>query len=153
MPSSPSCRIAGVDFGTVRIGVAIADPEVGFAVPLENYVRSTLDLDARHFRRLVDEERIGRFVVGLPVHLHGGESQMSVEARRFGQWLGDATGVPVEYFDERFTSSEADQILIEAKLSKKKRKARLDMLAAQRMLAAYLESGGTNQDAPRGIDD
>jgi putative Holliday junction resolvase len=150
---APPGRIAGVDFGTVRIGIAIADTAVSIAVPLENYTRRTEKIDADYFRNLAQCERLQRFVVGLPTHLHGGESQMSGEARRFGAWLSDVTGVPVEFFDERFTSSEAEQLLLEAKLSKKKRKARLDMLAAQRMLAAYLESGSRGQTSLESLDD
>src|SRR4051794_2511149 len=126
-------RIAGIDYGTIRIGIALADTEVGIAGPFENYTRRSpaLDaehfatlaappppaievappvpiktpprrspaLDAEHFATLAKEERIGRFVVGLPVHLHGGESQKSAEARKFGDWLGTTTNVPVEYFD------------------------------------------------------
>ena len=102
-------RIAGIDYGTVRIGIALADTEVGIASPFENYTRRSTALDARILRQLAKEERIGRFVVGLPVHLHGGESQKSTEARAFGEWLGEVTGVPVEYFDERFTTAEADE--------------------------------------------
>ena len=87
------------------------------------------------------------------MHLDGRESQKSIEARAFGKWLQEATGIVVEFFDERFTSHEAQQILGGAELSKKKRKARLDMLAAQIMLASYLESRTRGQDLPRGIDD
>ena len=104
-------RIAGIDYGTVRIGIAMADTEVGIAGPYENYTRRTLALDAEYFARLAKDEQIGRFVVGLPVHLHGGESQKSTEARAFGEWLGEVTGVPVEFFDERFTTAEADELL------------------------------------------
>ncbi|MCC7473896.1 MAG: Holliday junction resolvase RuvX [Pirellulales bacterium] len=145
-------RIAGIDYGTVRIGIALADTEVGIAGPFENYTRRSPALDAEYFRTLANEERIGRFVVGLPVHLHGGESQKSAEARAFGDWLSKTTGVPVEYFDERFTSAEADRLLGEAKLTKKQRQARRDQLAAQIMLTAYLEAGATNQDSPGAID-
>jgi putative holliday junction resolvase len=145
-------RIAGIDYGTVRVGIAMADTEVGIASPYENYTRRTPSLDAQHFVQLAKEERIGRFVVGLPVHLHGGESQKSTEARAFGQWLGNATNVPVEYFDERFTTSEADEFLNAAKLTKKQRQARRDQLAAQIMLTAYLESGARGNDAPESID-
>ena len=105
-------------------------------------------LDAEYFATLAKEEQIGRFVVGLPVHLHGGESQKSTEARAFGEWLGEVTGVPVEYFDERFTTAEADELLGAAKLTKKQRQARRDQLAAQIMLTAYLESGGRGQTSP-----
>ena len=145
-------RIAGIDFGTVRIGIALADTEVGIASPHATHTRQNADLDARFFRGLVDEEAISKFVVGLPVHLDGRESQKSREARAFGDWLGQTTEVPVDYFDERFTTSEADQLLAAGELTNKKRKARRDQLAAQIMLTAYLESGSRGQDSPEGID-
>jgi putative Holliday junction resolvase len=145
-------RIAGIDFGTVRIGIALADTEVGIAGPFENYNRRTLLLDAEYFKTLAREERISRFVVGLPVHLHGGESQKSQEARAFGEWLTKVTGAPVEYFDERFTTAEAERLLGDAQLTKKQRQARRDQLAAQIMLTAYLEAGSRGQDAPGAID-
>jgi putative Holliday junction resolvase len=150
--SSIFMRIAGIDFGTVRIGVAVADTEVGIASPFENYTRRTAALDTEYFAALAKDERIERFVVGLPVHLHGGESQNSTEARAFGKWLNELTGVPVEFFDERFTTSEADELLGAAKLTKKQRQARRDQLAAQIMLTAYLESGGRETGDPQSID-
>jgi putative pre-16S rRNA nuclease len=145
-------RIAGIDYGTVRIGIATADLAVGIAGPFENYARRTPELDANYFAELAAQEKIERFVVGLPVHLSGQESQKSTEARAFGEWLGRVTQVPVEYFDERFTTSEADQILGTAKLTKKQRQARRDQLAAQIMLTAYLESGARGQTTPGGIE-
>ena len=145
-------RIAGIDYGTVRIGIALASTEIGIAGPFENYARRSPKLDAEYFRTFAKEERIDRFVVGLPVHLHGGESQKSTEARAFGKWLGELTSVPVEYFDERFTTSEADELLSSRKLTKKQRQARRDQLAAQIMLTAYLESGGKSQPSPESID-
>ena len=145
-------RIAGVDYGTVRIGVALADTEVRIAGPYANYTRRTKELDAAYFARLAKDEQIGRFIVGLPVHLDGNEGQKSTEARAFGKWLGEVTGVPVEFFDERFTTAEADELLSMRKLTKKKRQARRDQLAAQIMLTAYLESGARSQDAPGALD-
>jgi putative Holliday junction resolvase len=145
-------RIAGIDYGTVRIGIALADTDVGIACPYANYTRRTEELDIRYFVHLVGSEKIDRFVVGLPVHLDGSESQKSIESRKFGDWLDLMTGVPVEYFDERFTTAEADKLLGAAKLTKKQRQARRDQLAAQIMLTAYLESGARGQDSPRGID-
>jgi putative Holliday junction resolvase len=62
------------------------------------------------------------------------------------------TGIPVEFFDERFTTAEADELLGASKLTKKQRQARRDQLAAQIMLTAYLESGGRGGEAPRAID-
>ncbi|MBI3838317.1 MAG: Holliday junction resolvase RuvX [Planctomycetia bacterium] len=152
----PPGRIAGIDFGTVRIGIAISDANQTIASPYETFQRRGEEADRKRFERLVQEEQITRFVVGLPVHLHGGESAKSAEARRFGGWLTKTTGVPVEYFDERFTTHDAQLVLAEAQLSKKKRKARLDKLAAQILLTAYLETLRTNPQALeeplRGLD-
>lgn len=146
-------RIAGIDYGTVRIGIATADTSVGIAGAHSTHTRRGAPADAQFFRRLVAEEGIERFVVGLPVHLSGEESKKSAEAREFGAWLHDQTGVPVEFFDERFTSAEAEEFLQGAKLTKKRRIARRDQLAAQIMLTAYLESGGRGQDTPQSIED
>ena len=152
MVTGHSKRIAGIDYGSVRIGIALADLEVGIAGPYETYTRRNEQQDAEYFRRLTTEERLSRLVVGLPVHLDGNESQKSREARQFGAWLEQITGVPVEYFDERFTSSDAEAILGEAQLTKKRRKARVDQLAAQIMLTGYLESGARGQQNPGGIE-
>ena len=146
-------RVAGIDYGTVRIGIAISDPDRTIASPLENYTRQTKEQDAKRFRRLVAEEQVSHFVVGLPVHLSGLESQKSQEARQFGKWLGEITGLPVVFFDERFTSSEAEQYLLEADMTRKKRKQRMDKIAAQILLAAYLESHSENSESPRALDD
>lgn len=133
-------RLAGIDFGTVRIGVALTDPERRLASPYEIYQRRGPAADADYFQRLVREERVAGFVVGLPVLASGTESQKSREARAFGDWLQTTTGRPVQYYDERYTSVLAEQFLLEAQLTSKRRKARLDKVAAQLILAAYLES-------------
>ncbi len=151
-PARPG-RLAGIDYGTVRIGIAVSDARQTLASPFENYTRRSLQADAEYFRRLAHDEQVVEFVVGLPVHLSGRESQKSIEARAFGQWLAAQTGLPVAYFDERFTSSEAEQFLGAAELTKKQRKARLDKLAAQIMLTAYLESRARGSDEPRALDD
>lgn len=145
-------RIAGIDYGTIRIGIATADTEIGIAGAFANYTRRTEYLDRRYFVNLVGTENIERFIVGLPVHLDGRESQKSKEARAFGDWLDLMTGVPVDYFDERFTTSEADEVLGAAKLTKKQKQARRDQLAAQIMLTAYLEAGARGQEEPGGIE-
>jgi putative Holliday junction resolvase len=140
-------RIAGIDFGTVRIGVAVTDPEQRFASPHENYRRQDEAADAIWIKRLAREERFVGFVVGLPVHTDGNESRKSVEARAFGQWLSQQTNLPVRYFDERYTSAQAEALLQEAGFTSKQRKERLDKLAAQLMLTAYLESSREGEGA------
>ena len=134
-------KIAGIDYGTVRIGTAISDADRVLASPYETYIRKSLDQDARYFRRLVNEERITRFVLGLPLHLSGDVSEKAKEVLQFGKWLYEITGIEVDYMDERYTSVEAERLLREAGLTDKKRKERRDKLAAQILLAAYLESG------------
>lgn len=146
-------RIAGVDFGTVRIGIAVSDLGQSIASPLENYARRSPDQDARRFRKLVNEEDVVLFVVGLPVHLDGNESQKSIEARSFGQWLTEVTGIPVEFYDERFTTAQAEELLMMAEMTSKRRKKRRDMLAAQIMLAGYLESRIKGSREPGPLDD
>ncbi len=144
--------LLGVDYGTVRIGVAVSDAEQQMAFPLAVYRRRSPEADAAWFRQLVREHRPVRLVVGLPVHLDGRESQKSQEARRFGSWLAETTGVPVVFFDERFTTVEADQVLQQAQLRGRRAKQRRDMLAAQAMLTAYLESSHRGQQPPQGLD-
>ena len=151
-PPKPG-RVAGIDFGTVRIGIAISDPARTIASPYENYTRRRREQDARRLQRLVAEEQVVLFVVGLPVHLDGRESEKSLEARQFGRWLGEMTGVPVEYFDERFSTTEAEQALLQVGMTRKRRKRRKDMLSAQIMLSAYLESSRSGREVPRGLDD
>ena len=152
-PRSAPGRVAAIDYGTVRIGVAISDPGRSIASPLESYVRRNRDLDARQFAHLAAEEGIVLWVVGLPIHLDGRESRKSTEARSFGKWLADVTGVPVEFFDERFTSVEAEAMLLQAELTNKRRKKRIDMVAAQIILAAYLESSTKGQGPPGALED
>jgi putative holliday junction resolvase len=79
-------------------------------------------------------------VIGLPLHTDGRESEKSREVRQFATWLAEATGIPACFYDERFTTREASGLLEDAQLTKRKRKERLDKVAAQLLLAAFLES-------------
>ena len=146
-------RLAGIDYGTVRIGVAISDPDCKLVSPHETYLRKSPSKDAEYFRRLVTEERVVRFVVGLPLHLSGNLSEKAEEVLHFGHWLGETTGIEVAYFDERYTSVEAERLLRDAKLTDKKRKKRRDKLAAQILLSAYIDAGYQETGELRGIDD
>jgi putative Holliday junction resolvase len=103
------------------------------------YQRRSRQEDARFFRALA--EAFAQLVVGLPVHLNGREGAKAREARAFGRWLGEITGLPVVFWDERFTSVEAEQLLLAAGLTSKRRKARRDKVAAQILLQSYLDAG------------
>ncbi|HID24712.1 MAG TPA: Holliday junction resolvase RuvX, partial [Planctomycetaceae bacterium] len=70
------------------------------------------------------------------------------QARQFGQWVRRVTGLPVQFWDERFTSSLAESVLREAELTRKQRKARRDKLAAQIMLQSFLDAGDRQRPPP-----
>lgn len=134
-------RILGLDFGFRRVGAAISDPGRSIASPLEVYVRGSTDQDARHYRQLVREHEIEQIVVGLPVHTSGREGEMATQARTWGSWLATVTGLPLRLADERYTSVEADNLMLGSGLKRQKRKELRDKLAAQILLQAYLDAG------------
>jgi len=136
-------RVLGVDPGSKRIGLAISDPDRKIAFPLATHQRKDEAKDAAFFRQVIAAERIVAIVVGLPLHTDGREGVKAVEARTFGNWLAVATGLPVTYFDERFTTVDAERILWAAGLTHKQRQERRDRLAAQIMLQAYLDTPPT----------
>lgn len=146
-----SGRLGGLDFGTVRLGVAISDPGQRLASPLETYARRNEALDGRYLRELAEQERLVGWVIGLPVHMSGQASQKSREAVAFGQWVAETTHLPVAWVDERYSTAMAREVLQQSSLSGKKRKAQLDKLAAQILLTTYLES--RPQEPPRELED
>lgn len=132
-------RLAGIDYGTQRIGIAVTDPDRILASPLATYRRGTPEADAAFFQKLVREERLVGFVVGLPLHLDDYIGDQAEVVMEFGRWLEESTGLPVVYQDERYTSVEAERLLRQGKLTQKKRKERRDQLAAQIILHSYLD--------------
>lgn len=151
-PTASSGRVLAIDFGTVRLGLAISDFERRFASPYENYTRINTAADACYLQRVIQEERVVQLVVGLPVHLDGRESQKSREVRGFVEWLSQLTTLPVALVDERFSSFEAEQYLLEVDMPRAQRKKRLDKIAAQILLKVYLESPERAEQPPRGLE-
>ena len=133
-------RVLGLDPGTRRVGVAVSDPLGITAQP-----RTVLDGgDPRlmeEIARLAAELGAERIVVGLPVSLNGTEGPSAAAARAFAAAVGEATGLPVELADERFTSVSAERVLVQAGLSGRRRRAVRDRVAAAVMLQAYLDGG------------
>lgn len=133
-------RILALDYGTKRIGVALSDEMGWTAQPLETYERRTLDQDLAHIQDLVRTHDVGRVVLGLPLRL-GGEEGLAVQAvHQFLVPLAEALPVPVVTWDERLTTSEAEELLIAADVSRKKRKGTVDRIAAAFLLQSYLEA-------------
>lgn len=137
----PKGRLIGVDVGTVRVGLAVCDGDRLIASPLDTYTRRSESLDADYYRKLAKAEAAVGLVVGLPVMLDGTEQTKAAESRKYGAWLADVTGLPVAFWDERFTSALAEDALRDAKVSFKKRRGKRDRIAAQLMLQAYLDAG------------
>ncbi|TWT82678.1 putative Holliday junction resolvase [Planctomycetes bacterium CA13] len=135
-----SGRIAAVDFGSVRIGIAICDPDRILASPYEVHPATDWQQDGGYYRRLTESERVVGFVVGLPIHLDGGESEKSKQCREFAQWLMKETAVPVRLFDERFTTADAKNRMAGAGYTRSKKKKRMDAVAAFVLLESFIEA-------------
>jgi putative Holliday junction resolvase len=132
-------RIVGIDFGLKRIGVAISNP-LNMAMPLGKIERQKDNKKTLLFlnKLLKDYKDISKFVIGLPLHLSGHESDMSHEARKFATFLETETKIPVVFVDERLTSKNAENILRECDMTRKNRKDHVDTLSATLILETYL---------------
>jgi putative Holliday junction resolvase len=146
-------RLLGVDHGKVRVGLAVSDAERRIASPLQTYTRRGLDQDGRFFKALVEKEAIVALVVGLPVHLSGQVGEQAELARKFGDWLSAQTGLPCVFWDERFSTSQAESALWDAGLTHKQRKSRRDRVAAQIFLQHYLDAGCPEETTPGDLQD
>jgi putative Holliday junction resolvase len=142
-----SGRIIGLDPGERRIGVAVADPTGTIASP-DRYIDRKTHEPIEAIVQLCSDLDVEAIVIGLPLALNGREGPSATAARAFGGSVAEATGIPVEYHDERFTSVTAEQALIGGGVRRKKRKEKRDQIAAAVMLQGYLDSRKYD-DAPR----
>ncbi len=133
-----SSRILALDFGTKRIGVALSDELRWIGQPLETYHRRSLVADVAHFKTLVSRHEVGEVVVGMPVHLDGRVGPEAEQTQAFVDVLERDLPVPVVTWDERLTTKAAEQLLIVADVSRRKRKERVDRVAAAILLQSYL---------------
>jgi putative Holliday junction resolvase len=135
-------RTMGLDIGTRTIGVAISD-ELGIAAHgLKTIRRKSLEEDLKEIATIIRELEIDKIVVGLPKKMDG---TLGTQAEIVFQWievLKDKIHVPVVTWDERLSTVGASKILLEADLSRKKRKKVIDKVAAVLILQGYLEQSG-----------
>jgi putative pre-16S rRNA nuclease len=133
-------RILALDYGTKRIGVALSD-ELGWtAQPLETFERRTLDRDVAHVASLVQSHAVREVVLGFPLQLDGREGPAIQAMRNFAAHLEQGLPVPLVLWDERLTTKAAEDLLIAADVSRKKRKGAVDRVAAAILLQSYLAS-------------
>ena len=127
-------RCLGIDYGRRRIGLALSDPTLLIATPLIIIENRGIKKTVLQIMDIIQKNDVKQIVVGLPLHANGDESEMSAEARRFGD-VFMALGFPVEYVDERYTSYEAESMIGNHPQSKKL----IDKVAASIILQVYLD--------------
>jgi putative holliday junction resolvase len=130
-----------LDVGTKTIGVAVSDPLGMLAHPVVTLSRKGVRQDTVKIAELVTAREVGRVVVGLPLELDGTEERSARLARQIGVAVRASTGLPVGYLDERYSSVDAERQLIEADVSRERRKAIIDQQAAVLILQSFLDAG------------
>jgi putative Holliday junction resolvase len=134
-----SRRILGIDFGTKRMGLAVSDPLGITAQGLPTLERTRLADDLERLRALVEEYSVERVLVGNPLGHRGGETSMSQRVAEFAAKLRQCLSCPVDLWDERLTSAEANRTLRESGISTGKRQHAVDRVAAVLLLQSYLD--------------
>ncbi len=132
-------RFLGVDVGRVRIGLALADDVLRVARPLRTVARRADAATLAEIARAAREYEVDRTVVGLPLNMDGTEGESARHARGFAAKLEAALGVPVELFDERLSTFEAETRLRDQGFSAKDRRSRVDAEAAAVILQGWLD--------------
>ena len=132
-------RVMALDYGDVRIGIALSDITRFLASGLENYTRVSLDADCKHIAELISNNNVKVVVLGLPLNMDGTSGVRVEKTKEFAEELKKYTDAKIDFLDERLTSVSAEKILISADVSRKKRKQVLDKLSATIILQDYLD--------------
>ena len=132
-------RIMGLDVGSVRIGVALSDKTRTIAQSFKTITRSILDSDIQALKKIVIDKEVSLIVIGLPLNMDGTLSKQTEAVLEFSRVVQEKVGLLFENYDERLTSKEAESALILENLSRRKRKQKIDKVAACLILQTYLE--------------
>lgn len=127
------------DIGDKRIGIAVSDPFCEMALPLETYHRKKFASDIEYLAKIAKDRYADVIVCGLPLKTDGTESEQTKKTKSFVEELKKHTNIPIEFEDERYTTIEAERILIEADVSRKDRKGVIDKVAASYILESYMD--------------
>ncbi len=133
-------KILGLDYGEARIGVAVSDPFGILATPLETISEKNRERQLEAVARVTKENRAEKLVFGLPIRMDGSRGHRADYTEEFARELSEKTGLPYEMWDERLSSTEAHRILEEGGVSGKKRKTKVDKIAAVLILQGYLDA-------------
>ncbi len=133
-------RILGLDVGEKRIGVAVSDPLGVTAQGLGVLHRKDRDADLARLQEMIRDYRVEKIVVGVPRHMDGRPGKQAQEILDLAATLGEALDAEVVPWDERLTTREAERVLIQADLSRRRRRQVVDQVAAVLILQGYLDS-------------
>lgn len=133
----------GLDIGERRVGIAISDASQTVASALD-VLDAGVVAEGRALTRLIEEWDVGLLVVGLPLSLDGTEGPQASRVREFVSRLVHTIDTPVEYYDERLSTSSARAAMREAGVSERKQRGSVDKVAAALMLQAYLDARGSS---------
>ena len=134
-------RIIGLDVGDKRIGISLSDPLRITAQGIESYTRQdTEEKDIAHIAEFIKKNDVEFIVCGLPKNMNGTIGPQAEKVMAFAEKLSEATGLRIEYSDERLTTVLVERTLIEADMSRNKRRKVVDKLAAVTTLQGYLDS-------------
>jgi len=136
-----------LDVGTKTIGIALSDELRLFPQPYRTLSRRGVRKDVEVLQHVIEEQDVDHVVVGLPLELDGSEARSARLARQVGDAVRERSGLPVTYIDERFTSVEAEQLLIRMNVSRKRRREVIDQAAAALILQSFLDHGDWTEDA------
>ena len=131
-------RVLGLDVGEKTVGVAISDPEGLTAQPLRTLLRRPDAAELDQLRALVEEYGVKEVVVGLPTRTDGTAGVEARRVRAFAQRLQTACGVVVHFVDERFSTVQAERMLLEAGLSRRRRRQAINHVVAAILLDTFL---------------
>jgi len=133
-------RLLGLDVGKKTIGLALSDTTLTVASPLETIRRGKFASDVERIRRIVAEQGIGALVVGLPINMDGSEGPRCQSVRQFAKSLLERLTLPLAFWDERLSTAAVMRTLIEADMSRKRRRETIDKLAAAYILQGALDA-------------
>ena len=135
-----SLRLMALDLGAKTIGVATADYTRQLATPRHTIERKKFTLDAQNLIKFAAAENVGLIVLGLPLNMDDTEGPRCQSTRTFARNFGKLSPIPIIFWDERLSSFEADQQMIDAGMRHEKRKANIDKLAAAIILQGLLDA-------------
>ncbi len=130
-------RLMGVDFGDVRIGIALSDPLQIISQPFK--VIPNNDDTFSEIIRIIKSEEVGKIILGLPQNLSGEDTKKTLEVREFAETLKNKVDVPVIFWDERYTSVEANEELKQMGYTITESRKVIDKVAASIILKSYME--------------